>query len=146
MGSESEARKWHCSYSQDRSQSWNKRQRSNSRDGFEPRRSYEEIRSIYDRFKTPEMREQPDRHDRLRTPLKPSISSRCTVCKCETCTQNQKTLKQNQKTLDDIKSMISKKMDVKIVGSESAKADNLCERTPAAEDMVINYTYIDLGI
>ena len=41
--------------------------------------------------------------------------------------------------------MISKKMDVKIVGSESAKAVNLCESTPPAEDMVINYTYRDPG-
>ena len=57
--------------------------------------------------------------------------------------QNQKTLKQNQNTLDNIMNMISKKMDAKIVGSESAKAVNLCESTPPAEDMVINYTYTD---
>ena len=36
-------------------------------------------------------------------------------------------------------------MDVKIVGSESAKAVNLHESTPPAEDMVINYTYTDQG-
>ena len=36
-------------------------------------------------------------------------------------------------------------MDVKIVGSESLKAVNLCESIPPAEDMVINYTYIDQG-
>ena len=41
--------------------------------------------------------------------------------------------------------MISKKMDVKIVGSESTKAVNLCESTPPVEDMVINYTYTDQG-
>ena len=41
--------------------------------------------------------------------------------------------------------MISKKMDVKIVGSESAKAVNLCEITLSMEDMVINYTYTDQG-
>ena len=67
------------------------------------------------------------------------------MCKCKTCKQNQKTLKQNQRTLDEIKNMISKKMDVKIVGSESAKAVNLCKSTPPVENIVINYTYTDQG-
>ena len=70
----------------------------------------------------------------LRSPYSP----RCIGCKCETCTQN-------QKTLNDIKDMMSKKLDVKIVGSESTKAVNLCESTPSVENMVINYTYTDQG-
>ena len=37
------------------------------------------------------------------------------------------------------------KLDVKIVGSESAKAVNLCENSSTAEDMVIDYTYTDQG-
>ena len=42
MGSESEARKRFCSYSQDRSQSRDKRQQSTTRGRYEPRKSYEE--------------------------------------------------------------------------------------------------------
>ena len=41
--------------------------------------------------------------------------------------------------------MISKKLDVKMVSLESTKALNLCESTPPAKDMVINYTYTDQG-
>ena len=41
--------------------------------------------------------------------------------------------------------MMSKKQDVKIVGSESTRAVNLCESTPPVEDIVINYTYKDKG-
>merc|ERR1712240_298679 len=41
--------------------------------------------------------------------------------------------------------MMSKKLDVKIVGSKFAKAVNLCESTSTVEDMIINYTYTDQG-
>ena len=40
---------------------------------------------------------------------------------------------------------MNKKLDVKIVRSEATKTVNLCESTPPAEDMVINYTYTDQG-
>ena len=145
MGSESEARKRFRSYSRDRSQSRDKRQQSTSRGIFEPRRSYNETRSRYDRFKTPERRKEPVRRDRLRTPSRPLTSPRCTVCRCENCTQSQKVLKENKKTLDDIKNMINKKLDVKMINSESTKAVNLCKSELPAEDMVINYTNMDQG-
>ena len=84
------------------------------------------------------MRGQPDHHDQLRTPSRPQYPPKCNGCKCETCTQN-------QKTLNDIKDMMKNKINVKIVGSESAKSVNLCESTSIVEDLVINYTYTDQG-
>ena len=69
MGSASEARKRHCSFSEQWSQSRYRRQRSFSRNRFEPRRRYEEYdnRSRYDKFKTPGRRGEPDRCDILQT-------------------------------------------------------------------------------
>ena len=49
------------------------------------------------------------------------------------------------KILDEIKELIHKKLDVKMVTPDPPAAVNLCENAAVAEDMVINYTYTDLG-
>ena len=49
------------------------------------------------------------------------------------------------KTLDEIKELIHKKLDVKMVTPDPPAAVNLCNEVSVAEDMVINYTYTDLG-
>ena len=51
----------------------------------------------------------------------------------------------NKKTLDEIKELMNKKLDVKIVNPDPPAAVNLCKNAAVAEDMVINYTYTDLG-
>ena len=46
-----------------------------------------------------------------------------------------------------IKKLIVKKLDVKMVTAETSPtaAVNLCEEVMVAEELVINYTYMDLG-
>ena len=51
----------------------------------------------------------------------------------------------NKKTLEEIKDLINKKLDVKIVNPDPPAAINLCENMAVIEDMVINYTYTDIG-
>ena len=41
--------------------------------------------------------------------------------------------------------MINKKIDVKMVTPDPPAVDNLCENAAVVEEMVINYTYMDLG-
>ena len=63
---------------------------------------------------------------------------RCIDCKCDNCYKN-------KKTLEEIKDFINKKLDVKIVNPDPPANVNLCESVAVPEDMVINYTYTDLG-
>ena len=60
-------------------------------------------------------------------------------CRCNNCYNN-------KKTLQEIKDLLLKKLDVKLVGQNSPLANvNLCEATTIPEEMVINYTYTDQG-
>ena len=52
---------------------------------------------------------------------------RCIGCRCRDCNQN-------KKTCEEIKKLILKKLDVKMV-----------EGVTVGEELVINYTYTDLG-
>ena len=63
---------------------------------------------------------------------------RCIGCKYNSCYSN-------QKTLQEIKDLLSKKIDVKLIGQDPPTSVNLCEATEVSEDMVINYTYKDQG-
>ena len=45
--------------------------------------------------------------------------------------------------MDEIKELINKKLDMKKVNLDPPAAINLCENAAVAEDMVINYTYMD---
>ena len=47
--------------------------------------------------------------------------------------------------MDEIKYLINKKLDMKIVNPDPPATVNLCENAAVPEDMVINYTYTDLG-
>ena len=47
--------------------------------------------------------------------------------------------------MDEIKELINKKLDVKMVTPDPPAAVNLCKNAAAVEYMVINYTYTDLG-
>ena len=52
------------------------------------------------------------------------------------------------KTCEESKELILKKLDVKMVDTKTPDppaAVNLCKEVSVAEDMVINYTYTDLG-
>ena len=49
------------------------------------------------------------------------------------------------KTLDEIKELIHKKLDFKIVTPDPPTKVNLCEDASVVEEMVINYTCTDLG-
>ena len=134
MDAELEARKRYqenWSYSMQRYQSWDRRQQSLLRNRYDPR-------SGYDRFKAPGRKEEPDRHDWLKSQPRPPYSPRCIWCKCESCVKN-------TKTLNDIKYLINKKLDVKMVNQDPPTNVNLCETAAVPEDMVINYTYTDQG-
>ena len=64
---------------------------------------------------------------------------RCIGCKCNSCYNN-------KNTLQEIKDLLSKKVDIKFVGQDPPPTNvNLCEATSVLEDMVINYTYMDQG-
>ena len=54
------------------------------------------------------------------------------------------------KTCEEIKKLILEKLDVKMVERKAKASDppaavNLCKEVSVAEEMVINYTYTDLG-
>ena len=64
---------------------------------------------------------------------------RCIGCRFNNCYNN-------KKTLQEIKDLLLKKLDVKLVGQNSPPACvNLCEATTIPEEMVINYTSPDQG-
>ena len=64
-------------------------------------------------------------------------------CRCKECNQNKRTCK-------DIKKLILKKLDMKIVDTitkvpETPAVVNLCEEVSIGEDLMINYMYKDVG-
>ena len=132
------------------SRSWtpsqNGRQRSLSqgRDGRQrtfSQSGYNNFRANRDRTRSPARRQDQQYQDRSRTPTRgrPFPSVRCIGCKCNSCYSN-------QKTLQEIKDLLSKKIDVKLVGQDPPPTSvNLCKATEVSEDMVINYTYKDQG-
>ena len=61
----------------------------------------------------------------------------CIGCRCRDCNQT-------KRTCEDIKKMILEKLDVNNV-SDPPAAVNLCNEVAVGEDMVINYTYTDMG-
>ena len=67
---------------------------------------------------------------------RPQYSSQCIGCKCFTCTENAKTCKR-------IEEILLKKIYIKLTETkQDAAAVNLCEE---AKEVMINYTYTDLG-
>ena len=101
---------------------------------------YNNFRTTRDRGRSPGRRQEQQYQDRARTPSsgRPYPTVRCIGCKCNSCYSN-------QKTLQEITDLLSKKIDVKVVGQDSPTSVNLCEATEVTEDMVINYTYKDQG-
>ena len=144
MGTESEVRKRfprNNSFGQQR-QSQDGRQRSFSRnsryDGYN-------ARSRNDKFKSPRRQEDSVRRDRLQSQnfSCPRNFPCCIGCKCKDCYQN-------KKTCEEIKKLILEKLDVKMVdttvkASDPPAAVNLCKEVSIGEEMVINYTYMDMG-
>ena len=59
---------------------------------------------------------------------------RCIGCHC-------KDYNQTKRTCEEIKKLILEKLDIKMVETPAPTAVNLCE----SQEMVINYTYTDLG-
>ena len=55
-----------------------------------------------------EGKEEQDWHDQSQIQSRPPYSPQCIGCKCESCDKN-------KKTLDEIKELINKKLDVKMV-------------------------------
>ena len=112
MGRDSESRK-RFSNSRNQTPSQNGRQRSLSQGGDGRQRTYSQSgyndsRGNRDRTKSPVRRQNQNYQGRSRTPTRgrPFSSVRCIGCKCNSCYNNQKTLK-------EIKDLLSKKMDVK---------------------------------
>ena len=59
----------------------------------------------------------------------------CIGCCCKDCNQT-------KRTCEEIKKLILEKLDVNMVETPAPTAVNLCE----SPEMVINYTYTDLGL
>ena len=61
-------------------------------------------------------------------------------CRCQACNQT-------KRTCGEIKKLIQEKLNVKIVDkvNDSAASINFCEGVKVGEEMVINYTYTDMG-
>ena len=72
----------------------------------------------------------------MKTPEKMSLIyfPRCIGCCCKDCNQT-------KRTCEEIKKLIPEKLDIKMVETLAPTAVNLCE----SQEMVINYTYTDLG-
>ena len=145
MGKESEFRK-RFNNSRTRTPSQNGRQRTYSQSQNGRQRTFSQsgnndFRTNRDRTRSPGRRPDQQYQDRSRTPSRgrPFPPVRCIGCKCNSCYSN-------KKTLQEIKDLLSKKVDVKLVGQDPPPANvNLCEATAIPEDMVINYTYTDQG-
>ena len=108
IGTESKARKRSQgtrSFSQQRVQSQDRRQEYFSRPKYNPRYDGFGNRSRYDRFKSPGWKEKPGQRDQSQTQSRPPYSPRCIGCKCESYYKN-------KKTLDEIKELIRKKLDI----------------------------------
>lgn len=144
MGTESEAQKrYQRQGSSFRRQSFDRRQRLNSRDsrygGFQRQLRYDGPRS--------RDRREDRNHDRLQTPAKSMTSDnflRCIGCRCRDCNQI-------KKDCEEIKGLITKKADVNRVNEVTkeitpATAINLCNQDVVmGEEKKINYTYTDFG-
>ena len=132
------------SRSQNRNQFQNGRERSQSQPRYNngPNTRYDpNYRSRVDRFKSIGRRQESLNHDQLWTQSKNNtyLPIRCISCRCNNCYNN-------RKTLQEIKDLLHKKLDVKLVGQEPPPANvNLCEATAVPEEMMINYTYTDQG-
>ena len=144
MGKESLSRK-RFSNSRDRNPSQNGRQRSLSQNRDDRQKNFSQygnnnFRNDMNRGRSPGRRHENQYQDRARTPSRgrPYPKVRCIGCKCNSCYSN-------QKTLLEIKDLLSKKIDVKVVEQGSPTSVNLCEAQDITEDMVINYTYKDQG-
>ncbi len=116
MGTESEARKRFNnsrSRSQNRNQPQNGRERSQSQPRYNsnPNTRYDSsYRSRVDRFKSPGRRQESLNRDRSWTQSRaqPYPPIRCISCRCNNCYNN-------KKTLQEIKDLLHKKLDVKLV-------------------------------
>ena len=66
----------------------------------------------------------------------------CIGCRCKDCNKNKRTCK-------TLKKLILEKLDVKIVDTtkvpDTPAVVTLCEEVAIGEELVINYTYTDLG-
>ena len=107
MGKESESRK-RFNNSRTRNPSQNGRQRTFSQSG------YNDFRAKRDRTRSPGRRQDQQYQGRSRTPSRnqPSFPVRCFGCKCNSCYIS------NKKTLQEIKELLSMKLDVKLVGQD----------------------------
>ncbi len=108
MGKESESRK-RFNNSRTCTQSQIGRPRTYSQTGYNPN----DPRARRDRTKSPGRRQDPQYQGRLRTPSRnqPFPPIRCISCRCNNCYNN-------KKTLQEIKELLHKKSDVKLVGQE----------------------------
>ena len=133
MGKESESRK-RFNNSRTRTPSQNGRQRTFSQSG------YNDFRAKRNRTRSPGRRQDQQYQGRSRTPSRnqPFPPVRCIGCRCNSCYSN-------KKTLQEIKELLSKKLDVKLVGQDPPANVNLCDNMVVPEEMVINYTYTDQG-
>ena len=117
MGTESEARKrfnYSRSQSQNRNQPQTERARSQSQPRYNPNNRYDPSpRARVDRFKSPGRRPESLNRDRLRTQSRPQPYHpiRCISCRCNNCYNN-------KKTLQEIKDLLHKKLDVKLVSQD----------------------------
>ena len=119
------------------SQNGRQRSLSQTRDGRQrtfSQSGYNNFRANRDRTKSPVRRQDQQYQDRSRTPTRgrPFPSVRCIGCKCNSYYSN-------KKTLQEIKDLLSKKIDVKLIGQDPPPTSvNLCKATEVSKDMVIN--------
>ena len=108
MGKESESRK-QFNNSQTHTPSQNGRQRTFSQSGY----NTNDFRAKRDRTRSPGRRQDQPYQERLRTPSRnqPFPPVRCIGCRCNSCYSN-------KKTLQEIKELLSKTLDVKLVGQD----------------------------
>ena len=137
VGKDSEARKIlqrNNSFKR-RRQSFDGQQRSLSQGS-----QYGSSRSIYEGFRSGG-RDSSAKCDPSRTQERDSSDfPRCIRCRCQACNQTKKTCK-------EIKKLILEKLNVKIVDKvpDSPTSVNLCEEVEAGKELMINYTYTDMG-
>ena len=108
MGKESESRKLFDN-SRTRTPSQNSRQRTFSQSGY----NTNDFRAKRDRTRSPGRRQDQPYQGRSRTPSRnqPFSPVRCIGFRCNSCYNN-------KKTLQEIKDLLSKKLDVKLVGQD----------------------------
>ena len=143
MGTESESRKRYQRQGSYRRQSFDRRQRSGSRDS---RYGDSQRQSRYDGLRAGGSRPEKNQ-DRSCTPGSGSASTynfpRCIGCRCKDCNQV-------KRDCEEIKKLINEKVNVTRVNEVSTEvppaAINLCnQEVVMGEDMRINYMYTDFG-